>query len=80
MGECAGIEVCRFYDSVEGRCESCSPCGNLGDFCSASSECDILFLCYRGRCTNFCMLDTTMCGAIADCIDVGHPSWGVCRP
>ncbi|MBI5499126.1 MAG: hypothetical protein HY907_02715 [Deltaproteobacteria bacterium] len=80
MGECPGIEVCRFYTPSEGRCESCSPCGNLGDGCSASSECDILFMCYRGRCTNFCLLGTYMCGAITDCVDIGHPTWGVCLP
>jgi len=80
MGECPGIEVCRFYTPSEGRCESCSPCGNLGDYCAASSECDILFMCYRGRCTNFCLLGTYMCGAITDCVDIGHPTWGVCLP
>jgi len=80
MGECPGIEVCRFYTTVEGRCESCEPCGNLNDSCTASSECDILFMCYMGRCTNFCELGTYMCGPIDDCIDVGHPTYGVCLP
>lgn len=80
MGECPGIEVCRFYTPAEGRCESCSPCGNLGDPCGGSSECDILFMCYRGRCTNFCQLGTYMCGPLDACIDIGHPTWGVCLP
>lgn len=80
MSECPGIEVCRFYDSVEGRCESCSPCGNLGAFCSASNQCDILFMCYLGQCTNFCQLGTTMCGPPQNCIDIGHPTHGVYLP
>jgi hypothetical protein len=80
MSECPGIQVCRFYDSVSGRCESCSPCGNLNDFCTASDQCDILFMCYMNRCTNFCQLGTMMCGAVQDCLDIGHPTHGVCNP
>lgn len=80
LGECPGIEVCRFFTPAEGRCESCAPCGNLGDSCGASAECDILFMCFRGRCTNFCTLGTFECGPIEDCLDVGHPTRGVCRP
>lgn len=80
MWECDFLEVCRFYSSSEGRCESCEPCGNLNDFCSSSSECDILFMCYLGHCTNFCTLDTYMCGPIEDCVDIGHPTHGVCIP
>jgi hypothetical protein len=80
MGECPFLEVCRFFTPAEGRCETCSPCGNLGDFCSRSSECDILFMCYAGVCTNICPLDTMYCGPIDDCLDIGHPTYGVCRP
>lgn len=80
LGACPGIAVCRFYTPAEGRCESCSPCGNLDDFCTLSSECDILFSCYLGRCTNFCTLGTQECGPVEDCIDIGHPTRGVCRP
>ena len=80
MGECPFLEVCRFFTPAEGRCESCSPCGNLGDFCSRSSECDILFMCYAGVCTNICPLGTMYCGPIDDCLDIGHPTYGVCRP
>jgi hypothetical protein len=80
FGECSLAEVCRFFTPVEGRCESCSPCGNLGDFCSRSSECDILFMCYAGVCTSICPLGTFYCGPIDDCLDIGHPTYGVCRP
>ncbi|MCB9592558.1 MAG: hypothetical protein H6719_07490 [Sandaracinaceae bacterium] len=79
LGECPGIEVCRFFTPAEGRCETCGPCGNLNAPCAASSECDILFMCFRGRCTNFCTLGTFECGAITDCVDIGHPTRGVCR-
>lgn len=78
--ECPGVQVCRFYDSSSGRCDSCSPCGNLNASCSASDQCDILFMCYLGRCTNFCTLSTTECGAPQNCVDIGHPTRGVCDP
>ncbi|HEU0032488.1 MAG TPA: hypothetical protein VFQ53_17770 [Kofleriaceae bacterium] len=78
--ECPGIAVCRFFSPTEGRCESCVTCGNLNAACSASDQCDILFTCYQGRCTNFCLLGSSECGAPADCIDIGHPTHGVCRP
>lgn len=77
---CPGINVCRFYDAVEGRCESCTACGNLYDPCNSGDDCDILFACYDGYCTNFCELGSYNCGPIEDCLDVGHPSIGVCRP
>jgi hypothetical protein len=80
MTECPGIEVCRFFTPAEGRCESCEPCGNLGDYCTRSSECDILFMCYAGACTNICPLGTMYCGPVEDCLDIGHPTYGVCRP
>ena len=79
--ECPAGEVCRFYTSTEGRCEGCDPatCGNLGASCSATDQCDILFECYKGQCTNFCTLGTTECGPQDDCIDIGHATRGVCR-
>ena len=80
LTECPGIQVCRFYDSSSGRCESCGPCGNLNAPCSASNQCDILFMCYLGKCTNFCTLGTFECGPIDDCIDIGHATKGVCIP
>ncbi len=79
-GDCPGTTVCRFYTPTEGRCESCGPCGNLNTACTSSAECDILFMCFGGRCTNFCTLGSFECGAVADCLDVGHPTRGVCRP
>lgn len=81
LGECSGTaQVCRFYTPDEGRCESCVSCGNLGAPCSASNECDILFMCFLGRCTNFCHLGTFECGRVDECLDVGHATIGVCLP
>lgn len=80
LQECPGIAVCRFATTEHGLCESCEPCGNLNAPCNASSECDILFSCYAGRCTNFCTLGTFECGPVEDCLDVGHATMGVCDP
>lgn len=80
LGECPAVQVCRFYSTTEGRCETCTSCGNLGDPCAASIDCDILFSCWEGECTNFCTLGSFECGPIEDCLDVGHPTRGVCRP
>lgn len=77
--ECPAGEVCRFFTSTEGRCEGCTTCGGLNTACSATDECDTLFECYKGRCTGFCTLGTTACGAPADCINIGHATRGVCR-
>lgn len=77
---CGGARVCRFYDESEGRCESCTECGNLFDPCTSGDDCDILFVCFRGSCTNICLLGTFQCGGEEDCIDVGHPTHGACRP
>jgi hypothetical protein len=72
--------VCRFYDAAVGRCESCETCGNRFDTRSSGADCDILFACFDGYCTNFCTLGTYSCGPVEDCLDVGHPIYGVCRP
>lgn len=80
LSECPSIQVCRFFSSNEGRCETCEECGNLNASCSASDQCDILFMCYLGRCTNFCPLGTFACGPIDDCLDIGHATEGVCAP
>jgi hypothetical protein len=80
LNECPGIAVCRFHTAEEGRCESCDVCGNLGAPCTEGTDCDILFACYAGRCTNICQLGTFGCGPIEDCLDVGHPTHGVCDP
>ena len=78
---CPGISVCRIATATSGRCETCTNCGNLNASCSASDECDILFQCFMGRCTNFCHLSTPQeCGNPTDCIDVGHVTMGVCLP
>jgi hypothetical protein len=78
--ECPAAEVCRFFTPTEGRCEGCTDCGNLGAACTATEQCDIVHVCYQGRCTNFCILDSLQCGAPADCIDIGHATRGVCKP
>lgn len=81
LNECPGVgTVCRFYTAEEGRCESCDNCGNLNAPCSSGTDCDILFSCFAGRCTNFCQLGTFSCGPIEDCLDIGHATQGVCDP
>ena len=79
--ECPVGEVCRFFTSTEGRCESCTAgtCGHAGDSCSATNQCDILFECYQGQCRSFCTLGTLACGTVDDCINIGHATRGVCR-
>lgn len=79
LSECPGIEVCRISSPDGGTCESCDQCGNLHAFCSSGTDCDILFECYKGRCTNFCTLGSSECGAPGNCIDVGHATKGVCK-
>ncbi len=81
LNECAATAtVCRFYTAEEGRCESCDNCGNLNAPCTNGTDCDILFSCFSGRCTNFCELGTFGCGPVEDCLDVGHATHGVCDP
>lgn len=77
---CPLASVCRIASPSGGRCESCTNCGHLNDPCTASDECDIVFACFRGHCTNFCHLGTYECGPITSCIDVGHPTIGMCIP
>lgn len=79
-GGCPSLSACRIASPTGGRCESCTTCGNLNAPCSAGTECDILFECYKGKCTNFCHLGTMECGAPANCLNVGHPTIGVCKP
>lgn len=47
LSECSGIAVCRFYSATEGRCESCTACGNLFASCASGEDCDILFVCFE---------------------------------
>jgi hypothetical protein len=77
--ECPAGEVCRFFTSTEGRCEGCTTCAGANEACTATSDCDTLFECYKGQCTSFCILGTVQCGAVADCINIGHATRGVCR-
>jgi len=80
LTECPGIAVCRFATTEQGLCESCDDCGNLNAPCSEGTDCDILFSCYAGHCTNFCTLGTFECGPVEACLDIGHPTMGVCDP
>ena len=80
LNECPGISVCRFATTEYGLCESCDACGNLNAACVEGTDCDILFSCYAGHCTNFCTLGTFECGPVEDCLDIGHPTKGVCDP
>jgi hypothetical protein len=81
LPECPAVDqVCRYFTATEGRCEPCSTCGNGGESCSATSQCDILYECYQGQCVSFCTLGTLACGTVADCINIGHATRGVCRP
>ncbi len=80
LQECPGIAVCRFATVEYGLCESCDACGNLGAPCVEGTDCDILFECYAGSCTNFCTLGTFECGPVEACLDIGHPTRGVCDP
>jgi hypothetical protein len=81
LPECPAVDqVCRYFTATEGRCEPCSTCGNSGASCSATSQCDILYECYQGQCVSFCTLGSLACGAVADCINIGHATRGVCRP
>lgn len=77
---CPLAHVCRIASPTGGRCETCTNCGNLNAPCSASDECDIVFQCFKGKCTNLCPLGTSYCGPVADCLDVGHGTYGVCKP
>lgn len=80
LQSCPGIAVCRFATAEYGLCESCDACGNLNAPCVEGTDCDILFSCYAGHCTNFCTLGTFECGPVEACLDVGHPTRGVCDP
>jgi hypothetical protein len=80
LSECVLTEVCRPASAETGRCESCDSCGHLFDFCNSSDECDIVFTCFQNSCVGICPLGTTACGPVDDCLDIGHPTHGVCRP
>ncbi len=77
---CPSLQVCRISGPNQGTCESCTQCGNLGASCGSSAQCDILFQCYLGKCTNICPLGTSYCGPPQDCLNVGHATHGVCKP
>lgn len=71
--------ICRLYNDSEGRCETCTSCSGRGQFCTSSSDCDILFHCYQNKCVGHCpLMYPQVCGNPSDCVDIGHPDTGVC--
>lgn len=70
--------ICRIYSQTEGRCESCTSCSGLNQFCAQSSDCDILFQCYQGQCIELCDLTVGCSGVLDWCVDVGNDQYGVC--
>ncbi|MGE0326654.1 MAG: hypothetical protein AB7K71_29870 [Polyangiaceae bacterium] len=73
-----GPGICRIYSQTEGRCESCTSCNNLNQPCTQSSECDILFQCYQGKCIGLCDLNVGCSGVTDWCVNVGNSQYGVC--
>lgn len=43
--EMTALMVCGFYDSEDGRCESCDTCGKLNAFCNEGTDRDIVLAC-----------------------------------
>jgi hypothetical protein len=79
--DCASGEICRISSTSGGRCEGCSgACGNPGDPCTASKDCNTLYQCYAGQCRGLCPLGMAagVCAVGATCIDVGNATTGVC--
>jgi hypothetical protein len=77
---CPPGQMCHIAGPDSGTCEGCVTCGHLGDPCTVNIDCDTLFQCYAGKCTQICLLGTVECGAIADCLYVGNVYYGVCKP
>jgi hypothetical protein len=80
---CKGSEECRMATADSGRCEDCLGRCTLhqGDSCTQSWQCDSLFECFRGRCTNRCTRGEHECGKIESCLDVGFlGGFGLCDP
>jgi hypothetical protein len=79
--DCASGEICRISSTTGGRCEGCSgACGNPGDPCAQSKDCNTLYQCYAGHCRGLCPLGMPggVCAVGATCIDVGNATTGVC--
>jgi hypothetical protein len=82
LAECPGYAVCRFYTSTELRCDPANLSNpGIGALCNQSSDCDLMYQCYRGFCFPFCMIGSTDCGFPDDCVDVGwmNHDIGACR-
>lgn len=81
FNECPSPQVCRYFSPTEGRCEECpGGCGGLNQPCTATNQCDTPFECYQHTCVGFCILGSVECGAVSDCVDIGFPGMGVCKP
>lgn len=80
--ECADGEVCRIDGTSSGRCQGCtgSVCGQPGDPCASSADCDTLAQCYGGHCRDLCPRGSPdgICPSGATCVNVGNGSTGVC--
>ena len=78
---CVSTTVCGFFSQTEGRCVTCDgSCAHVGESCTRAEDCDTVSACYQGRCTPYCELGSLECGGPPDdCLDVGHPTTGVCR-
>ena len=50
-----------------------------GSPCGSSATCGEFYGCHFGVCTGYCELLLPVC-ANGDCIDVGHPIFGICKP
>ncbi|MDB4940810.1 MAG: hypothetical protein JWP97_344 [Labilithrix sp.] len=82
---CSGLQACRMATPDSGRCEDCSMQGTcsagVGQACVGSNDCDILFNCFRGKCTLVCRFPYLgECGGTRACVDVGYQGYGLCDP
>lgn len=75
-------ETCRIEDGAL----TCSGSFGFGPFnsnCSEHAHCDLLFGCHFSKCTTYCQLqfgNAECIGALPNCKNVGHATWGACSP
>ena len=82
LSECTGYAVCRWYSTTQLLCDPADQSNpGIGVPCNQSSDCDLMYACYRGFCFNFCTLGGTDCGFPDDCVDVGYAASniGICK-
>jgi hypothetical protein len=86
FNSCARPSACRFATPDSGRCEDCTPprCqGRIGSACVLSSDCELIYTCFRGYCTSTCELGGYECGGPPEtCLRFGYEadSLGLCDP